>query len=235
MVEESIKIALEYIKGKGKLVSSELVHYMDSAKVPFDFRTTEMTTRYVIIKELDRRGSIIIPKRRHGQKQFLIFNHKSEYDRIVAVTEKIKKVIEAMDKPIEKLFLQGAEWASNSSTQEAIRGAPVLQNLQDQIESRYRQRYGIMLQFLWNRTNSVIQSEKDKQTLHTMIVNLMIKINDQFWRHRQLKEIFKFLAYKPEILKPSLWKKMGITKELMDELNAPPEDFVRLFSELSQS
>jgi hypothetical protein len=86
-----------------------------------------------------------------------------------------------------------------------------------------------MLQFLWNRTNSVIQSEKDKQTVHTRIVNLMIKINNQFWRHRQLKEIFKFLAYKPEILKPSLWEKIGITKELMDELNTPPEDFVRLF------
>jgi hypothetical protein len=235
MVEKSIKIALEYIKGKGKLVSSDLVSYMDSAKVPYDFRTTETTTRYVIITELKRRGSITIPKRRHGQKQFLIFNDKSEYDWIVAVTEKVKKVIEAMEEPIEKVFLQAAEWAANSSTEEAMRGAPMLKNLQDDIQSRYWHRYEIMLQYLWNRTNSVIQSEKDKQVLHTIIVNLMMKINDQFWRHRPLKDILKLLAYKTEIPKSSLWKKMGITKELMDELNAPPENFIRLFSELSQS
>ena len=159
----------------------------------------------------------------------IVARDENEYTRIYQIIVKIKVVIEAMDKPIEKLFLQGAEWASNSTTEEATRGLPVLQNLQIQLESGYRQRYGLMLQFLWDRTNTAIQSEKDKQNLHTMIVNLMMKINDQFRRHRPLKEIFKFLNYKPEILKPALWKKMGITKELMDELNAPPEDFVRLF------
>lgn len=236
MIDEEAKIqeALNFIRNAGRKVgSSELVEYMQY-NAPWRLRTGESRTRSTIIPKLKKRGSIKISKHRHGQKQLLSFNHKSEFDRIVALTDKIKKVIEAMDKPIENSFLQGAEWASNSSTEEAVRGAPALQNLQDQIQLGYRQRYEIMLQFLWNRTNSVIQSEKDKQTLHTMIVNLMIKITDQFWRHRQLKEIFKFLAYKPEILKPSLWKKMGITKELMDELNAPPEEFVTLF-ELGQS
>ena len=164
----------------------------------------------------------------------IVARDENEYTRIYQVVLKIKKVIDAMDEPIEKLFLQGAEWASNSSTQEATRGLPVLKDLQDDIQSRYRKKYDLMLQYLWNRTNSVIQSEKDKQALHTLIVNLMMKINEQFWRHRPLKEIFKLLAYKPEMTKPSLWKKMGITKELLHELNAPSEDFVRLFSDSSQ-
>lgn len=237
MIDEEAKIqeALNFIRNAGRKVgSSELVSYMQH-KAPWQLRTGETITRQTIIPILKKRGSIKIPKYRPGQKQYLIFNDKSEYDKIVALTEKMKKVIDSMDKPIEKLLLQGAEWASNPTTEEASRGLPALQNLQDQLQYGYRQRYDIILQFLWNRTNSVIPSERDRQSLHTMIVHLMMKITDQFWRHRPLKEIFKLLAYKPEILKPSLWAKMGMTKELMDELNAPPEDFVRLFSELTQS
>ena len=98
-----------------------------------------------------------------------------------------------------------------------------------QIESKYRQSYSLMLQFLWDRTNSVIQSEKDKQTLHIMIVNLMMKMNRQFWHPRQLNEIFKFFTYDIGILKLSLSKKMGITKELIEKLNTTQGDFVRSF------
>jgi hypothetical protein len=159
----------------------------------------------------------------------LIVKDENEYTRIYQEITKIKTVIDAMDKPIEKLFLQRAEWGTNSSTEEATRGASLLQNLQIQIESKYRQSYSLMIQFLWDRTNDIIQSEKDKQTLHTMIVNLMIKMNRQFWHPRQLKEIFKFFNFDPSIIKWTLSKKMGINKELIEKLNTTQEDFVRRF------
>ena len=159
----------------------------------------------------------------------LIVKDENEYTRIYQEITKIKIVIDAMDKPIEKLFLQRAEWGTNSNTEEATRGALSLSILQYQIESVYRQSYSLMLQCLWERTNSVIQSEKDKQTLHTMIVNLMMKMNRQFWHPRQLKEIFKFFTYDPAISKWSLSKKMGITKELIEKLNTTQEDFVKDF------
>jgi hypothetical protein len=159
----------------------------------------------------------------------LIVKDENEYTRIYQEITKIKTVIDAMDKPIEKLFLQRAEWGTNSSTEEATRGASLLQNLQIQIESKYRQSYSLMIQFLWDRTNDIIQSEKDKQTLHTMIVNLMIKMNRQFWHPRQLKEIFKFFNFDPSIIKWTLSKKMGINKERIEKLNTTQEDFVRRF------
>ena len=105
MVEEkSLQIALEYIKaGKGKRTSGDLVRYMDSPDIEFEYRTTEVTTRSTIIPRLKQRDSIIIPKHRPGQKQYLIFNDKSEFDMIASMTDKIKSVIEAMDAPIKQL------------------------------------------------------------------------------------------------------------------------------------
>lgn len=98
--EESRQIALEYIKaGRGKISSGDLVRFMDSDSVKFEFRITEMTTRYVIIPELKKRGSIIILKHRHGQKQFLSFNHNSEFDRIVTVVDKINTDLTNLDDP----------------------------------------------------------------------------------------------------------------------------------------
>jgi hypothetical protein len=138
-----------------------------------------------------------------------------------------------MDEPIQKLSLQRAEWGINPETEEAMRGGHSLQILQYEIEFKYRQSYSLMLQFLWDRTNDVIQSEKDKQTLHTMVVNLMMKMNRQFWGPRKFNEIFKFFTYGPGILKHSLSKKISISKELIDKLNTTQEDFVRRF--LSQS
>jgi hypothetical protein len=98
--EESVQIALEYIKaGKGKVSSGDLVGYMDSPSVEFKFRTTEMTTRYKIIEELKTRGSIIIPEHRQGQKQLLIFNETSEFDRIIAVVDKINNDVANLEDP----------------------------------------------------------------------------------------------------------------------------------------
>lgn len=159
----------------------------------------------------------------------LIVKDENEYTRIYQEITKIKAIIDAMDKPIEKLFLQRAEWGTNSSTEEATRGVQSLQILQYQIESKYRQSFSLMLQFLWDRTNSVIESEKDKQSLHTVIVNLMMKMNRQFWHPRQLNEIFKFFIYDPGISKLSLSEKMGVTIELIEKLNTTQEDFVRRF------
>jgi hypothetical protein len=181
------------------------------------------------IEELKERQILEDVRAKPNNFSCLVARDENEYTRIYQEITKIKAVIDTMDKPIEKLFLQRAEWGTNSSTEEATRGAPGLQNLQIQIESKYRQSYSLMLQFLWYRTNDIIQSEKDKQTLHTMIVNLMMKMNRQFWHPRQLNEIFKFFTFDPGILKPTLSKKMGITKELIEKLNATQEDFVRRF------
>ena len=102
--EKSLQIALEYIKaGKGKRTSGDLVRYMGSDQVEFDYQTTEMTTRYVIIPKLKQRDSITIPKHRPGQKQYLIYNDNSEFERVSNMIDKIKSVIEAMDGPIEGL------------------------------------------------------------------------------------------------------------------------------------
>jgi hypothetical protein len=159
----------------------------------------------------------------------LIVKDENEYTRIYQEIIKIKTVIDGMNEPIEKLFLQRVELGTNPETEEAIRGNHSLQNLQIQIEFKYRQSYSLMLQFLWDRTNSEIQSEKDKQILHTMIVNLMMKMNKQFWGPRKFNEIFKFFTYDLEISKWSLSKKIGITKEVIKKLNTTQEDFVRRF------
>ena len=104
MVEEkSLQIALEYIKaGKGKRTSGD---WSDTwiPDIEFEYQTTEVTTRSTIIPRLKQRDSIIIPKHRPGQKQYLIFNDKSEFDMIASMTDKIKSVIEAMDAPIKQL------------------------------------------------------------------------------------------------------------------------------------
>ena len=181
------------------------------------------------IEELKERQILEDVRAKPNNFSCLVARDENEYTRIYQEIIKIKIVIDAMDEPIEKLFLQRAEWGTNSSTEEATRGAPVLQNLQIQIESKYRQSYGLILWFLWDRTNSVIQSEKDKQTLHTLIVNLMMKMNKQFWHPRQLNEIFKFFTYDPGLLKLSLSKKMGINKQLIEKLNTTQEDFVKHF------
>jgi hypothetical protein len=85
-----------------------------------------------------------------------------------------------------------------------------------------------MLQVLWDRTNSIIQSEKDKQDLHTIIVDLMLTMNRQFWNHDQLNDIFRHFTYDP-ILNHPLSKKMGITKRLVDKLKTTQDDFVKGF------
>lgn len=98
--EKSLQIALEFIRqGRGKVSSGDLEGYMDSSAVEFNFRTTEMTTRYKIIEELKTRGSIIIPKHRQGQKQLLVFNETSEFDRIIAVVDKINNDVANLEDP----------------------------------------------------------------------------------------------------------------------------------------
>lgn len=107
--EETFQFALEYIKeGRGRISSGELVRFMDSDSVQFEYRTTEMTTRYVIIPELKKRGSIIISKHRHGQKQLLSFNNNSEFDRIVTVVNKINSDLANLDDPNKIKTVEGA-------------------------------------------------------------------------------------------------------------------------------
>ena len=90
---------------------------MGSRSVEFEYRTTEMTTRYIIISKLKQRGSIIIPKHRPGQKQYLIFNDKSEFDMIASMADKIKSVIEAIDEPIKELSGLRAELAAKAKSE----------------------------------------------------------------------------------------------------------------------
>lgn len=181
------------------------------------------------IRRLKERSILEDVRAKPNSFSCLVVKDDNEYTRIYQVITKIKMVIDAMDEPIKKLFLQRSEWGMNPTTKEAMRGAYPLQVLQSQVESKYRQSYTLMLQFLWDRTDNVIQSEKDKQDLHTRIVNLMMRINRQFWYPRELNEIFKFYMYSPEVLKLSLSKKVGITKGLIDELNITQEDFVTHF------
>ena len=99
--EESIQRALDFIKNSGcKIASSKLVSYMESKDVPFQFRTTEITTRYKIIPELKKRNTIKISKYRHGQRQFLSYNDKSEFyhtlDIITRIENHIKRLHEMM-------------------------------------------------------------------------------------------------------------------------------------------
>lgn len=232
MVEEkSLQIALEYIKaGKGKRTSGELVRYMDSPDIEFEYRTTEVTTRSTIIPRLKQRDSIIIPKHRPGQKQYLIFNDKSEFDMIASMTDKIKSVIEAMDRPIEGLSVLRAELAAKakSETEEATRERQSLGLLQN-MEKRYTENYSLMLQFLWELTEKTIQLENDRQILHTRIAILMTKIIRQFWGSRPLTEIFRLNSCGPEIAKLRLSKKIGISGELIDKLNTAQQEFVSQF------
>jgi hypothetical protein len=189
-------------------------------------------SRMTTLKESEKlKGRQILEDIRAKPNNFscLVARNENEYTRIYQKITKIKAVIDVMDKPIEKMFLQRVEWGTNPEAEEAIRGGPSLQNLQIQIEFKYRQSYSLMLQFLWDRINSVIQSEKDKQILHTMIVNLMMKMNRQFWGPRKFNEIFKFFTYDLEISKWSLSKKIGITKEVIEKLNRTQEDFVEGF------
>lgn len=160
----------------------------------------------------------------------LVVRDDNEYTRIYQQIAKIKTVIDAMDEPVNNLFLQRIEWTQKSKLKEADRVAQVLRVLHIQ-ESMYRENYSLMLQVLWDRTNEVIQSDKDKQILHTRIVNLMLKMNRQFWNGRQLKEIFRLSTYNSEILKLPLSKQVGITKELIDKLNTTQQDFVNHFSD----
>ena len=179
------------------------------------------------IEELKERQILEDIRAKPNNFSCLVARDENEYTRIYQEITKIKTVIDAMDKPIEKLLLQRAEWGMNSSTEEATSGVQGLQIIQYQIESKYRQSYSLMLQFLWDRTNSEIKSEKDKQTLHTLIVNLMMKINRQFWYPRQLNEILKLYTFGPGIIESPLSKKIGINKELIEKLNKTREDFVR--------
>lgn len=225
--EKSLQIALEYIKaGKGKRTSGDLVRYMDN-DVEFDYQTTEMTTRYVIISKLKKRGSIIIPKHRPGQKQYLIFNDKSEFELVASMTDKIKSVIEAMDGPIEGLSVLRAELAAKakSETQEAARDRQSLDRLH-YMEKQYIDNYSLMLQFLWELTEKTIQLENDRQILHTRIAILMTKIIRQFWGSRPLTEIFRLNSFGPEIAKLRLSKKIGMSGELIDKLNTAQQEFV---------
>jgi hypothetical protein len=229
--EKSLQIALEYIKaGKGKRTSGELVGYMDSPDIEFEYRTTEMTTRYTIITRLKQRGSIIIPKHRPGQKQYLIFNDKSEFDMIASMTDKIKSGIEAMDGPIQGLSVLRAKLATKakSETDEATRDRQSL-GLLHHMEKQYTENYSLMLQFLWEFIEKTIQLENDRQILHTRIAILITKIIRQFWGSRPLTEIFRLNSFGPEIAKLRLSKKIGISGELIEKLNATQEDFVRLF------
>ena len=181
------------------------------------------------IEELKERQILEDIRAKPNNFSCLVARDENEYTRIYQQITKIKTVIDAMDNPIEKLFLQRVEWGTNSETEEATRGAPSLSILLYQVESMYRQSYSLMLQCLWDRTNSKIKSEKDKQALHTRIVNLMMKMNKQIWHPRQLNEIFKFFTFDPGIIKWALSKKMGINKELIEKLNSTQEDFVRRF------
>ena len=99
--EESIQIALNFIKNAGrKVASSELVSYMDSKEVRFLLRTGEITTRYKIIPELKKRNAIKISKYRPGQRQFLSYNDNSEFyntlDIITGIENNIKQLHEMM-------------------------------------------------------------------------------------------------------------------------------------------
>ena len=227
--EKSLQIALEYIKaGKGKRTSGELVGYMDSPDIQFEYRTTEMTTRYTIIHRLKERGSIIIPKHRPGQKQYLIFNDKSEFDMIANMTDKIKSVIEAMDGPIQKLSVRRAELAAKakSETEEEKRRDRQSLGLLHHWEKQYIDNYSLMLQFLWGLTEKTIQLDNDRQILHTRIAILITKIIRQFWGSRPLTEIFRLNSFGPQIAKLRLSKKIGISDELIDKLNTVQQEFV---------
>jgi len=226
--EKSLQIALEYIKaGKGKRTSGDLVRYMDSPDIEFDYRTTEVTTRYTIIPRLAERGSIKIPKHRPGQKQYLIYNDKSEFELVAGMIDRIKSVIEAMDGPIEELYVLRAELAAKakSETNEATGDSQSLDSLH-RMERQYIDNYSLMLQSLWEDTEKTIQLENDRQILHTRIAFLITKIIRQFWGSRPLTEIFRLNAFGLGIAKLGLSKKIGISGELIDKLNTVQQEFV---------
>ena len=189
-----------------------------------------MTTRSIIIPRLKQRDSIIIPKHRPGQKQYLIFNDKSEFEWVASMTDKIKSVIEAMDGPIEELSVLRAELAAKakSETEEAARDRQSL-GLLHHMEKQYMENYSLMLQFLWELTEKTIQLENDRQILHTRIAILITKIIRQFWGSRPLTEIFRLNSFGPEIAKLRLSKKIGISGELIDKLNTAQQEFVSQF------
>jgi hypothetical protein len=193
-----------------------------------DKGTCHRLTALKEIYELIERQVLEDIKTKPNNVSCIVARDKNEYTKIYNEITKIKKVIDAMDKPVEKLFLQRVEWVTNLETEEAIRGVHSLQNLLH-MESIYRQSYSLMLQFLWELTNSKIKSEKDKQALHILIVNLMMKINRQSWYPRKLKEILKLYTFGPGIIESPLSKKMGINKELMDKLITTKEEFVNLY------
>lgn len=180
------------------------------------------------IDELKKRHILEDIKAKPNNFSCIVARDENEYTRIYQEITKIKSVIDAMDKPVEKLFLQRVEWVTNLETEEATHGVYALQILLH-MESMYRQCYSLMLQFLWELTNSEIKSEKDKQALHTLIVNLMMKINRQSWYPRKFKEVLKLYTFGTGIIESPLSKKMGVNKELTDKLITTKEDFVRRF------
>ena len=76
------------------------------------------------IEELKERQILEDIRAKPNNFSCIVARDENEYTRIYQEITKIKTVIDAMDKPIEKLFLQRAEWATNSNTEEATRGAP---------------------------------------------------------------------------------------------------------------
>lgn len=163
------------------------------------------------------------------QIHHLFINDNNAFNQISKKLVDIEKVINKMDKPVEKLFLQRVEWTEKSKTEEAARGVQALWALQSEIETKYRLGYRLMLELLWDRTNTLIHLEKDKQTVYTKIIHLLVKISYQFWNYRRLDQIFKFLPFSAEVLNLSLSKKVGITKELIDQLNITQADFTKGF------
>ena len=83
-------------------------------------------SRMTTLKEIDElKERQILEDIRAKPNNFscIVARDENEYTRIYQEITKIKTVIDAMDKPIEKLFLQRVEWATNSETEEATRGA----------------------------------------------------------------------------------------------------------------
>ena len=155
---ENFEIIRSFIIDRGKATKNEVVKHMDG-------RSSRVTT-FEMIDELESNGVIkIVQGDRRGLPHYLMINYEGDMNIIIEQLTDTLNVLNQFDKPIRKISERYGRFGHSKA---------------NDFKNEYREFLRWTFEILLIRTAHVIQSERDTQALFRKIVELMLKLNDQF-------------------------------------------------------
>lgn len=169
---------------------------------------------HALIIELEKAGKLkILKDKPNSQYHHLIVNDKNEFIKIDKALFEIDGIIDLMREPLLNIY----KFKSDIT-----------------FPHPYKKTVETMLQVLLVRTNRLIHSKDDAQTLYTRITELLLKLILQFWNMSDSKTFhpdsftFDLNSTKSQLLEPNP-NRSALSVELRSNLIKKIENFEKLF------